>query len=235
LWLARPGSADVNAHALLDEVEAERAGRFAFDRDRVQYIFAHGLLRLTLAGYLDVDPPALRFVARANGRPELASATGLPPLRFNLSHTDGLVACVITGTPECGVDVESLSRVDYRDLVSAVLAPSEVAELAGLPEERRADRFLQIWTLKEAYVKGRGLGLALPLREIAFSDRGGAPECLGLSLGDDGRGWRFWSGRPTASHRAAVALRTGRDRATLTIREVDSHLHRYRTRSIVSV
>jgi 4'-phosphopantetheinyl transferase len=238
LWLGRPDPTDVNArlHALLDDVEAERAGRFAFDRDREHYIFAHALLRLTLAGYLDADPRALRFVARANGRPELATATRRPPLRFNVSHTNGLVACVVTGTADCGVDVESLSRVDYRDLVSAVLAPSEVAEVAALPEEGRRDRFLQIWTLKEAYLKGRGLGLAVPLREIAFSHRDGEPECVvGPSLGDDGREWRFWSGRPTASHRAAVALHMGQDRATLTIRDVDAQLRWCRTSSIVSL
>jgi 4'-phosphopantetheinyl transferase len=238
LWLGSPDSTDVieRAHALLDDVEAERARRFVFDRDREHYIFAHGLLRLTLAGYLDADPRGLRFVAGTNGRPELATATGGPPIRFNISHTNGLVACLVTGTVDCGVDVESPSRVHYRNVVSAVLAPSELAELAALPEERRADRFLQIWTLKEAYAKGRGLGLALLLRQIAFPHRDGAPECVvNPSLGDDGREWRFWSGRPTASHRAAVALRMGQERTTLTIREVDSRLRWCRTSSIVAL
>src|SRR5262249_7502861 len=155
LWLGRPEDLDAHARALLvdmlDDTERERSRRFVFERDRECYTVAHGLLRLTLARYVDADPRRLRFAEQANGRTELAADAGYPPLRFNLSHTDGLVACVVTATADCGVDIERGTRVNYRDLIPIVLAPSEASELAGLAEAQRADRFLEIWTLKEAY------------------------------------------------------------------------------------
>ena len=73
-------------------------------------------------------------------------------------------------------------------------------------------------TLKEAYVKGRGVGLSLPLQEIAFTWSQGEPVCaLGPHVGDDGRMWRFWSTQIAARHFAAAAVRTGGGRATLKI------------------
>jgi 4'-phosphopantetheinyl transferase len=196
------------AHALLDDGERACAAAFAFEHDRVVYTFSHGLLRLTLAGYLDADPRALRFVHSARGRPELAS-TGDPPLRFNLAHTEGLVACVVTACADCGVDVECFARIDHRDLAPRVLTDAESAALTALPDAERRERLLELWTLKEAYLKARGLGLSAPPREIAFPELGASPRCeLGPALEDDGRAWRFWSGAPTPLHRAAAAIRT---------------------------
>jgi 4'-phosphopantetheinyl transferase len=238
LWLGRPEDIDSRARAclleLLDDAERERARRFVFERDRECYTFAHGFLRLILARYINVDPHTLRFVGQPNGRPELATLAGHRPLRFNLSHTRGLVACIVTSTADCGVDVERGSRANYRDLIPLVLAASEAAELAALPEESQADRFLEIWTLKEAYLKGRGLGLAAPLREIAFAGSETAPRCSTSStLDDDDRAWRFWSGRPTSAHWVAVALRTGGRRSTLSIIDVGSNLQSARVSSVL--
>lgn len=193
-------AAEGRARALLGADEATRAGRFVFERDRRVYTLAHGFLRLVLAGKLGCEPRALRFDAGAGQRPELAGAAA-PPLRFNLSHTRGLVA-VVTARAPCGVDVEGLPELDHRDLVDAVLAPGERAELLALPAAEQRARFLEIWTLKEAYLKGIGLGLARPPGSVSFS---------GFSLAerrcDDDR-WRFFSHAPTARHHLAAALLT---------------------------
>ena len=46
-------------------------GAFASDRDRNLFIFSRGLLRLTLAHYVDADARELRFTRSPLGRPEL--------------------------------------------------------------------------------------------------------------------------------------------------------------------
>lgn len=207
------------ANAVLDDGERSRAARFVFERDRELFIFSHGLLRLILARYLNADARELRFTTSPGGRPELAGAGGVQ-IRFNLSHTDGLIAYVITRCADCGVDVECLGRVDYRDLVASVLAPSECEAVFTLDEGSRRDRFLEIWTLKEAYIKGRGLGLSHPLREVAFSGFDDERRCtIGANVSNDGHAWRFWSGKPTSWHRAAAALRTDGRAATFSIIE----------------
>src|SRR5262249_1633095 len=141
---------------------------------------------------LDCAPRDLRFVTDGpGGRPELAASH--PPLRFNLSHTHGLVACVVARAA-CGVDVESLGTADHDELAPSVLAPTELADYRALPDTERRERLLEIWTLKESYLKGIGLGLSRPLDSVAFTDFGTEPRC-------NDPAWRFRSARVTARHR----------------------------------
>ncbi|WP_245484801.1 4'-phosphopantetheinyl transferase family protein [Rhizobium ruizarguesonis] len=172
IFLSQPREASVRlwnaARDVLNEEERQRARRFVFDRDRDMYVFSHGLLRLLLARYMVADPRELTFASAPGGRPELVSPSSAP-IRFNLSHTDGLVGCILTQKADCGLDVEQIGRVDYRHLVPTALAPEERSALLGLAEADRPDRFCEIWTLKEAYLKGRGLGISYPIRNISFS------------------------------------------------------------------
>jgi 4'-phosphopantetheinyl transferase len=211
------------ASEVLDDTERSRAARFASDRDRNLFVFSHGLLRLTLAHYVDADARELRFTRSPLGRPEL-DARGLMPIRFNLSHTDGLVGCVVARSADCGIDVESLGSIEYLDLVARVLAPTEYAALLALDEEDRRDRFLEIWTLKEAYLKARGLGLSCPLRDIAFSGFDNERRCSVGPKVDDGRAWRFLSCKPNSRHRVAAALRTDGRTATFSIIKTEMFL-----------
>src|SRR3954451_20032403 len=74
--------------------ERERMTRFVFDRDRRTFLLTRALVRTTLSRYAAVPPAAWRFIANDHGRPEILDrAAGVPDLRFNLSHTDGLIAC----------------------------------------------------------------------------------------------------------------------------------------------
>ena len=113
---ARPGDFDGPAreqlHACLDGEEQERLARFRFERDRHIYLVAHALTRALLARALGASrPETLHFVREAHGRPELADAhQGVARLRFNLSHTQGLVACGVCWEHDIGVDVEQVEQ-----------------------------------------------------------------------------------------------------------------------------
>ena len=91
-------------------------------------------------------------------------------LRFNLSHTDGLVVCLVAVEREIGVDVEHTARAGSVgiEIAERFSSPSEVAELRSLPFADQRSRFFDYWTLKEAYIKARGLGLHLPLDQFSF-------------------------------------------------------------------
>ena len=102
-----------------------------------------------------------------HGRPEILDAPpGTPDLRFNISHTDGLIACAVTIGREVGVDVEHIGRHLTHDVAGRFFAADEVTDLRGLPFEDQQRVFFDYWTLKEAYIKARGFGLALPLGEF---------------------------------------------------------------------
>ena len=215
VWEASPEAlADEPANrlclALLSPEERARHDRFVFARDRQVFLVAHALLRSILARYLDEAPTALEFEEGPHGRPEVRVAGRSRPLRFSLSHTTGHVACALTARADCGIDVEDMERhgpsVDGD--VAATFAPSEVQGLSALPPGARRERFFALWTLKESVLKASGEGLSRPLDSFALDVDTAEGDVLrargGLGEGE----WRFWRWRPSARHRAALAVRT---------------------------
>jgi 4'-phosphopantetheinyl transferase len=159
-----------------------------------------------------VDPGAWRFVPGEPGKPHISGPPVDPPLWFNLSGTRGLVACAVSrGSPIIGVDVETIEpTADMLDVAAQFFSTGEVEALSVLAPDEQPRRFLTLWTLKEAYLKARGLGIpAISLPDVAFAL--GADGCIGLSLapslGDEPTGWRFASIEVSADHLLAVAVR----------------------------
>jgi 4'-phosphopantetheinyl transferase len=191
---------------VLSVEESARAARFVRPRDRLTYVVAHGLLRRTLSRYADVDPREWVFDEGEHGKPRLA-ARHAPALAFNLTHADGLVACVI-GSPgrAIGIDAEPIDRrvMDLMAIARRFFSPSEVASLEGRALERRQLLFVELWTLKEAYVKAVGQGLSHGFESFGFEidDRGGL---VFRTQHADSRAWQFRLYAPTDRHRLAVA------------------------------
>jgi 4'-phosphopantetheinyl transferase len=154
--------------ALLTVDELKRADRFAFPVDRRQFAVSRGLLRTILGRYLDRPPESFRFVANAHGKPGLDPRMGVDvPIRFNLAHSGPWVVFALTLDREIGVDIEFI-RPEFGGFAIAerFFAPGEVAALRALPAESRRLAFFHGWTRKEAYIKAKGKGLALPLDEF---------------------------------------------------------------------
>ena len=154
----------------LQPEELARAARFHFDDDRDAFVLAHALVNATLSELLDAPLASLRFSLGEHGRPELVQEGGAARMRFNLAHTRGLVAAAFTLEHDIGIDVEHVDRrVGVAELAPRVFSPAERASLDAqpTPEAQRA-RFFELWTLKEAYVKAIGKGLAAPLTQISF-------------------------------------------------------------------
>jgi 4'-phosphopantetheinyl transferase len=214
LWCARPETlaaqaAYAAARALLTADEAERLERFAFTRDRLIFLATRALVRRVLSRYAPVALEDWRFAITDRGRPEVQRDSG-PPLRFNLSNTRGLVICGVVGEGEIGVDVELVRRAGAPlDLADHYFAPAEIAALRALPPPAQSTRFFEYWTLKESYLKARGVGLGLPLDRFAFSLDAGRPPRFEVdpALDDHGDAWRFSLCRPTADHVAALCVR----------------------------
>jgi 4'-phosphopantetheinyl transferase len=214
--------------ALLSEDEIARNRRFVFPKGRHEHLMTRALVRTTLSAYQPaVDPRDWQFVANPYGRPGIAGPTGrLAPL-FNLSHTDGSIVCLLAADREIGVDVEDTTRADIGlvEIADRYFSPTEVAALGALPEAARPDRFFDYWTLKESYIKARGLGLQLPLDQFSFhlgTQGRGAGEPIRISFGpgidDDPATWQFSLQRLTARHRLAIAIRRQPDEPDLAIR-----------------
>lgn len=197
--------------ALLDDEEKSRQTRFHFERDQRSYAVSHALLRTTLSHYANVAPADWRFVAGPHGRPEIAAPAEFADLRFNLSHTRGAALVGIVRKYDIGVDLETIERKNDGDaLAERYFSPREVRDLRALSDEQRRAAFFEYWTLKEAYVKGRGLGLHLPLDQFSFRfDGQQVAVTFEPGLSDEPRAWRFVKWRPGPTFQAAVAVRCG--------------------------
>jgi 4'-phosphopantetheinyl transferase len=196
-------------HALLDSSERDRHQRFHFEKHRRQFLVSHALVRLCLSRYAPVPPEAWAFTLNEYGRPEVAGQ-GSPRLRFNLSHTDGMAICAVTLETEVGADVEDTLRPgETVELADRFFAPTESAALRALPVERQRERFFELWTLKEAYIKARGMGLSLPLEQFAFELQPGQPPRIAFDprLQDEPGAWQFFQLQLSARHKAALAVR----------------------------
>ena len=196
--------------AWMSEDEHARMARFIFDRDRRRFLMTRALVRSALSRYAAVAPADWRFTANVHGRPELVDRPrGVPDLRFNLSHTEGLVACAVTIGREIGVDVEHVGRRLTHDIAGRFFSPREVRDLHALPAGEQPKVFFDYWTLKEAYIKARGFGLALPLADFAFTLSPPALPAISFepALKDDPSTWQFVQDWPTEHHRLGLAVR----------------------------
>jgi len=194
---------------LLDTTERDRAARFVFERHRRQHIAAHALKRLMLSAVGGAPPRSWTFEAVAGGKPRVGPGPGP---HFNISHCDGLVACAISDDLELGVDVEPVGRKAPLHLARTYFAPEEERWLASLPAAEQPLGFFRLWTLKEAYIKATGLGLAQPLHDFAFAFDPLRVLFHDPTLGDP-RLWRFEQ-RLVGEHLLALAWRgDGRSRS----------------------
>jgi 4'-phosphopantetheinyl transferase len=216
VWLVKPDAVRDELTSrlyVLSVNERARMASFRFESDRLAYAAAHLLLRAALNWCAPEVPPAEWELTDSRlDRPEVIAPSVCPRLRFNISHTRSLVACVVTREIDCGIDVEVQRQVEDMDgLAARVLSPTEMSDLMALPVSLRPTRFFSYWTLKEAYVKARGLGLSLPLQAVSFDlDTGGISIAIDPSLNDHGHDWQFEQWAPTDQHLVAVAIRSGR-------------------------
>jgi 4'-phosphopantetheinyl transferase len=180
---------------LLSPEEQSHAGRFRRRSDGARYVSAHGALRIILAHYTDIDPRRFLFVLGPHGKPAIDRRLKLPDFRFNLSHSGDKAVIAVTLGREVGIDIERIepSRADIA-IAERFFSPREIAALLDLPEKDREHGFFACWTRKEAYIKGRGDGLSVPLSDFDVSLALDEPPALLGSRIDpsDPRRWRLY-------------------------------------------
>ena len=150
--------------------------------------------RHALAALLDCRADEVEFVANREGKPRLPGSD----LRFSASRSAGIAVLAISREVEVGVDVEVIRAIDDLDrLARRFMSASERAALAARPAARRQAGWFDCWTRKEAYVKGIGAGLSLPLASVEVWSGDGRPVTV--------EGWLVRNVRVARGFAAAVA------------------------------
>lgn len=226
IHLLRPELVKDTDNKTLDATEHQRAQSFKFDKDRDLYVAAHLFLRQVLSRYAPVPKKDWQFVSNAYGKPAIANP-GYGWLQFNLSHTQGRVACAVARNRAVGVDVEQHKCLsDLPSLCRHSFSPPEAEHVLSthVPDQQQ-QRFFSYWTLKEAYIKARGIGLSLPLQQFSFVQEVNRNWQLHYApnFPDDGENWQFSTSRLGKSHYLAYCVQAGSDsNQALSVQVMDS-------------
>ena len=198
--------------ALLSPDEHTRFARLRDNRRRQHFVVGRALCRQVLSRYAPVPPEEWRFALGSRGKPSVAAPALPSPLWFNLSHTDGVSVCAVTGAgPEIGIDIEriALGR-DALEIAEQFFPEVEAKALRLLPEAQRGEAIVRIWALKESFVKARETSLADGICGTAFDLA--RPDGIGVTFGEPlherAQEWQFNLFQLDQARLVALAVRT---------------------------
>jgi 4'-phosphopantetheinyl transferase len=202
----------LGAHeALLTPDERDRYGSFYFERERRLFLATRALVRTVLSNYSAVSPADWRFAPNEHGKPRISAPRVAPAIHFNLANTPGLVVCAVSVAQEqVGVDAERMDgEVEAAELADRYFSLSEARRLRALPAPEQTELFFAYWTLKESYIKARGLGLTLPLGQFSFRMDDEIGVEFDADFADDASSWRFALLNAPPHHMIAISVKTG--------------------------
>ena len=153
----------------LSEDERSRADRFKREYLRRNFVAARGNLRIQLAHRLGCLAQEIQFSYGDRGKPYIQDYN----IYFNLAHSQDVAIYAICGDRDVGIDLEFIDpNCDFENVAQRYFSPSEQRIIQGLGD-RNKDlarlAFYQAWTLKEAYGKATGQGIANILNAIDVS------------------------------------------------------------------
>lgn len=159
VWVC--SSRDTGATAAPEWLTTAESQRFAglAGAPRMEFLASRWLIRRALAA---ASGHEARLCRPGDGRPD--TAVEPPGWRLSISHSGGMAGCAVSSGSAIGLDIEPLTRrPDWHKLVRRWFGPREQAWLlAGNDPEA----FLKVWTLKEAWLKATGRGIANNLQTL---------------------------------------------------------------------
>ncbi|MEL6678601.1 MAG: 4'-phosphopantetheinyl transferase superfamily protein [Pseudomonadota bacterium] len=190
VWL-RPllsGGYDGLAPGLLHPEEIARCARMGSEMQRDKFVTGRALARTILSHALAQPPEALVFLRIGNGKLVIE---GRPEVSFNLSFANGFAALALTRGARLGIDIEAEEQAFGLDTVARrFFSSEELARICGTPRAHQCRRFLEIWTLKEAFIKATGEGFFTDLENIQFAV--GMSGCIAFTMpGPAAHTWSF--------------------------------------------
>lgn len=154
----------------LSPMEIKRSKRFIKKSDERTYVITHALVNRKISELLNLDFNKFSINYFENKKPYVERST----IDFNLSHSSDYFAFAISGYENIivGVDIEVLREdLGIEPIVNNYFHENEISYVLNGDFDRLAQhqRFYEIWTRKEAFLKMLGIGLTEKLSEIDMS------------------------------------------------------------------
>ena len=162
-----------SVYCQLDEARQQKIDRAKFDADKRRSLGAGYLLKAAL-DELGIKDGDRELACGEHGKPYLPLC---PQVRFNLSHSARFVVLAINAAAiELGCDIEEYSNKKtiktLENVSRRVLSDKEKSMLGEPASENDTEwkqKFYDIWTAKESYVKLTGKGLGTDFRKLELS------------------------------------------------------------------
>lgn len=162
VWLC--SSVDVTATDTPDWVTAAEAGRLArlSGEPRADFLTSRWLIRHALAAASGCEA---RHCSPADARPRTSDQP--PGWQLSISHSGGVAGCAVSAGTAIGLDIEPITRrPSWQKVVKRWFSPQERAWLLAADDP---EAFLRVWTLKEAWLKATGRGIADNLKTLTVT------------------------------------------------------------------
>ncbi|KMQ32159.1 4'-phosphopantetheinyl transferase family protein [Bacillus cereus] len=151
---------------VLDEDEKNRYYSYLVNFKKIEFLFGRLLLKTILAEYLNIPLNQIIFKKNKYGKLFLEKIIDNNTINFNISHTEGLLACVFSLDYKIGIDVEKI-RQHNLEIMKLVFSENEIEDILVFGSLKTVfESFSLIWTRKEAIMKAIGQGFAINPKNI---------------------------------------------------------------------
>lgn len=143
----------------------EKLKRYVYKDDVKRSLFAELLIRYLVGKRIHQSNRQIEMHYNKYGKPFLKDISNL---NFNLSHSGKWVVCILDDLP-VGIDIEKVQPIDI-EMAMQFFSKLEVAQIRATSQEKKINKFYDIWTLKESFIKCVGKGLSVPLDSFSIID-----------------------------------------------------------------
>ena len=196
------GLEDSEFQRLLEKISTEKRSKVLRRRKRMDargILVSDILIRSLLIKRYGLKNEQIKFEYNQNLKPRIPQ---LSDFHFSVSHS-GQWVLTAAGASPLGADIERVApSADLLDLAMKYFRWTEYEFLVSKPEDEIVDRFFELWTLKESFVKAIGEGLRVPLDSFALN----MEDSSNIHLMDEtkSRFWRFKQYEFPGGYKAAV-------------------------------
>ncbi len=145
---------------LLDLVDNEKKIKilkYKRTQDLQNSLFSYLLAKYLIHVLYGLEFDNIKFKYNDFGKPLIDSNE---EIYFNISHCDNYIVCALDNK-SIGIDIERIANIDLK-IVDRFFTYEE-CKFINSSENYKIERFYEIWTMKESYIKAIGMGLSMPL------------------------------------------------------------------------
>lgn len=174
-----------NLCLLISDENKYKIQKFINEKDKMRTLIGEILIRTIIIEHLGVSNKNIEFKKNLYGKPYVED---YPNIHFNISHSGEYVLCAFDNKP-IGVDIEEIKDIEFEDIIKSFFAEQEIYYIINGEKNTQINRFYDIWTLKESYIKCLGQGLSIPLKSFVIEvDK---LKNIGNITNNDGDEYRF--------------------------------------------